>query len=435
MRRLLVLLLLPGAAFSFPTPDTWWSVNGNGRSDDDFYEHVNGTAETSTGTTSVDTAGSRDGLDYGGTTSDYTDLTETDIAPNALVAGGDWTIAVRFKTGAVSAVAQLFSLTNALSGHRAGLELHSNGDIRMQLVDGTNTIISGNTTVTEADDGAEHVAVMTYDQSAGEIELFYEDALMRTRTITAVTTDFDTARLAARLNSSSTLEPFGGTIIWAATWNSELTLSEIQELDDSADPYMDLLEAAVPTLSNAVPSDFKVGSADISADSDTTGSDMDCVVTDSSSQPSEAQIVAGNDHTGSAAEAHPTAITVAGATTTFNDVSISAGLWYAHCVQDGSDVISTAQFRVAGDSDGPDEWFGTVAAPASCSVLPIEALDGDVYFVDRVAGTDIEITPDGCMNSGSSKLELNARIWDASAGALSTVENTVYLNSPLLLLH
>lgn len=192
-------------------------------------------------------------------------------------------------------------------------------------------------------------------------------------------------------------------------------------------------DTTAPILDNAIPSDFKAGSADLEVDTDEGNGTLYYVVTGSSTTPTSAQIEAGNDHNGNPAVQDGTlAITTAG-TKTFDDVQISAGsARWAHFTHEdaaGNDStpVSSVQFRVPADTDGPDEWSGVATTPSADTVFPSGTVAGDIYFVDRNAGTNVSVNSNGSV-SADDDWEVTAQIWDQSAnggdGGLSATETT-----------
>lgn len=185
------------------------------------------------------------------------------------------------------------------------------------------------------------------------------------------------------------------------------------------------LEDTPANLSAAYPLDFAAEQASVRFTSDKAGETAYIVVTDSDTQPTAEQIEAGEDHTGSAAEAADS-LTSAVGENEFSALAIGAGYWYAHIVQGESDVVSTVQFRVAGDGD----IFGVVTTPAGDSVFPEEAAAGDYYFVDVVSGEGVEVLSNGSSSASSDSWSLNTQIWDQSLngglGGLSGVHAVAF---------
>jgi hypothetical protein len=118
-------------------------------------------------------------------------------------------------------------------------------------------------------------------------------------------------------------------------------------------------------------------------------------------------------------------------TQTVNDVAISAGYWYSHCVHpdaaaNDSNRLSSVQFRVAGDSDGPTDWFGLAITPVGDHVFPAETAANDPYFVERQSGTITDVLSNGNVSGGSAEYSLESQIWDESTPALSSIRTVVY---------
>lgn len=193
--------------------------------------------------------------------------------------------------------------------------------------------------------------------------------------------------------------------------------------------------SAAPVLSAPRPTAFAVGQASLAYETDKAGGTAYLVVTASSTQPSAAQIIAGQDHTGSAAEQSASHTPTVGLNT-FANQAVGAGYWYGHIVQVDTDDqesnrVSTVEFRVAGDSDGPDEWSGPVTARSEDSALPEEAAADDVAYYDRIYGSGVEvIVGTGSTSATSSSWSVGAQIWDWSLngglGGLSAVNEEAW---------
>lgn len=199
-------------------------------------------------------------------------------------------------------------------------------------------------------------------------------------------------------------------------------------------------DETAPVLTNAAPSNFAVGSVDISVTGDEAGTTY-LVVTDGADKPSKAQVKAGQDHEGEEAEVSASAAAGVGEQT-FSGVSVSAGLWYAHLMREDAsgnqgEVVSTVQFRVPSDTDGPAEWMIIAAAgpyPEKSIADAISAsftvAEGDYLFIDVDDGAISQLQANTALLAGELPLNLSVQAWDVSAndglGGLSEVYAVSY---------
>lgn len=190
-------------------------------------------------------------------------------------------------------------------------------------------------------------------------------------------------------------------------------------------------DETAPVLSAAHPTAFSVGSVDLSVTTNEGNGTLYVVVTDSETAPSAAQVIAGEDHTGSAAEADDSQAVAGTGARSFEGLTVSAGYWYAHfchvdAAENESTVVSTVEFRVAGDDDGPDEWFWpAITTPAGDGVWPEGAEAGMPGWITRVSGGPLTVLSNGSTMSESDEWATEAQAWDWSLndglGGLSAV--------------
>lgn len=240
---LFMLAIIPVmASAAIPTPSAQWDVNVDGRTDDDLYERVNGTVESSTGAPAVDTAGTYDSLDYNGT-NEYTNITTFPAGLSSTFVDSDYTIAVRFKIGNASPTdfESIFGVFKSGDGNdRIHIVLNtSTGAILGAHAGGTGGssifLSSGQTRTTSQ----EVVVVQRCD--ATDCSLWVDGTEYDTDSSTRPTMGaYDIVGFAARLDGDLGSQPwyYEGHIYWAAVWEEALSDSEIQELDDAENPFV-----------------------------------------------------------------------------------------------------------------------------------------------------------------------------------------------------
>ena len=88
---------------------------------------------------------------------------------------------------------------------------------------------------------------------------------------------------------------------------------------------------------------------------------------------------------------------------------------------------ATAQIQVTPpDTDGPDYWYGAVTTLSPVHVLPAAAASGDYAFVERVSGTNVQISAYWAAGATSQDWSVNSRIWDTSANQWSGINPVNY---------
>ncbi len=243
--KLLPLLLfwaLPAHAV-IPPADAQWSVNEQGRSGDTcFFEHVNDTLEDCTNTIGVDTSNAIDGINFDGDN----DYVEVGSLPTGLASDfidGDYTLAVRVEPD-----------DSTISGfqHIFGVFAAGTDDARYQIYksefSGSGGYVAahndngGSTDAfIESSDNGTDEAVVVLRRDGNEFSLWIDGTEVDTDTVAVGTHGLSWNRFGfgARTDGNLTTSPryFDGTILWAAAWDTALTDSEIQELDDSAMPF------------------------------------------------------------------------------------------------------------------------------------------------------------------------------------------------------
>ena len=240
-----------------------WDVNANGRTDNDFYENINGTVESSTLAT-LDTARGYGAMSYNGN-GYYTQINGLPTGLSSSFADSNFTIAVRYQddntAGGTTSLAFVADASNAAA--RVGMYLDTgNGTPSAQIVDGDvgqdlyiNDFTNQNSTTEN---------VLTFRrEGATNHDLWFNNSQVKTNTTTTPAQPgaiWDTVVFGkGGMNNTWYLE---GDIVWVAIWDRALTDEEIQELDDTHNPWypytsvsntqaVDYSVAARPSLDNA----------------------------------------------------------------------------------------------------------------------------------------------------------------------------------------
>jgi len=231
------LLALPGpVCAAIPTPDAQWDVNTRGRSDDDFYEHINGTAETTSGTPSVNTDSTYDGINFSGD-----DVTTISSLPTGIATGfgdSDYTLAVRVKltTANLTNYQQIFGAYDSTAGSNrlhVLTQTNTNNVLGAQATDGTDVYLNSSF---DLDDSAEHVLVIR--RNATDLSLWVDGTEVTTDTTTPGTATWTGFTIGGPWSGAdSYIINLEGVVYWAAVWESALSDSQVQELDDDDNPW------------------------------------------------------------------------------------------------------------------------------------------------------------------------------------------------------
>lgn len=255
MRKLLPLLLLAAVpAWGAISDDlkAQWDVNTRTRTDNDFYEHVNGVVAASTGTPTVVSDGTEDALNYDGST-EYTEISTWPTGLSTTFADSDYTIAARVKLDNVNRAAfeSIFgAFENGNNGLRVhlvsetgtgqGLGAHSDGGA------GADVFLDGGVSG-EIDDGAFHVIAQR--RSGNVFTLWVDGVQVATDTVAAGTVGvLDRIGFAGRTDGAVDW-PLDGSITWGAVWDVAKSDADIQALDDATNPFL----STTVTLSDATP--------------------------------------------------------------------------------------------------------------------------------------------------------------------------------------
>lgn len=236
-----------------------WDVNTRGRSDDDFYDHVNGTVEASTGgTVAAADDGAEDSYHYNGST-EWTEIATWPVGLATNFIDSDYTLAARFKMDTVNpSVFQ--SVFGAFKNGASGLRIHlatetANGQAIGAHVDGgpgTDVYLD---TPTDADDGAYHVLVQR--RSGNEFSLWLDGVELDTQSVVAGTVGaLDRFGIAARTDGAPDWL-FDGRVTWAAVWDAAVADADIQALDDQTNPFLSRIVTA------ATDGEVKIGEAQL----------------------------------------------------------------------------------------------------------------------------------------------------------------------------
>lgn len=239
LRLLLALALsipaLPSFAALADNMEGQWDINTRGRSDNDWYDHVNAVAESSTGSPSTTTGdGGYTGMVYDGS-DDETDLT----FPSGLsstFANGAFTLAVRV---VIDGSADFEFIFGAYASGSDRANILKNGDNYAEASvrnssDGTDpagsTDLSGTT---------EHVIVFRRTSTGtADFELWVDGSEVSSVSgSTTITSSTDMAIGGWGPNTDGFWELFEGEVYWAAVWDRSLSDAEIGELDDSENPF------------------------------------------------------------------------------------------------------------------------------------------------------------------------------------------------------
>ena len=240
MRRLLAFMLAFAASSAWaviPTPTAQWDVNAQGRSGDScFYEQINGTLETCTGSPAVDTSNSYDGIDFDGTD----DYVTVNFAASALTSGdvnSDFTMCARVEVDTPSVNYEWFMgyADSATTAIRIGMSTDENEETAAAFVDGTNSNFS-NPSPDAPQDGSENVICYSREDG-GDLVVYLNGTEEDSDAGTFATVTADGFEIGAQDTQNTARWFLDGTILWVAVWTSDLTVSEIQELDDSDNPF------------------------------------------------------------------------------------------------------------------------------------------------------------------------------------------------------
>lgn len=93
----------------------------------------------------------------------------------------------------------------------------------------------------------------------------------------------------------------------------------------------------------------------------------------------------------------------------------------------GADVGLSDNFSFtinAPDTNGPNQFFGTVTTPSGDTVFPATVAVGDDYFIERISGTINDILTSGSVST-AGEAEINVRIFDVSEGSWSAIEDVL----------
>ncbi len=330
-----------------------WDVNTRGRSDDDFYDHVNAQVETSRNGPGTETGdGNQTGLSYNGTNQDTPLTVPSAIDPDTFY-NTAFTIAVRarFPAPGASGFRSVFGgFSSTVGSRRVAISRGSDGTADFAFVGGGNVFMGA--VPPDLRDGDEHVIVVRRNTPSGPpyFEMFVDGSANATSGLNpAGATATNELVIASRGSNTDTfLGFFDGGVFWAAVWDRALTNAEITtELQAQPNPFLPAGPAlSAPTLTAAT-----INSMTGTVATDTGDGALWAVLTGSPTTPSVAQIKAGQDDTGSSAESAVAnqAISATGTqNVTFASVSANQDFW-AHYVQtdaqarDSQPVSTTAQ--------------------------------------------------------------------------------------------
>jgi hypothetical protein len=276
MKKLLGIFLtfLTGFAWAAtPTPTAQWDVNEQGRTGDScFYEQINGTLETCSGTTAVDSAGAIDGIDFTGagyvlTNWGASGLSSTDTDSN-------FTIAIRLKQDTpvpatnVEWWAGYHDASSGNPGVRVGVNTTDDEDTKASWTDGTNSNFL-NPSPDALQDGSESVVV--FRRVGTELSLWKDGTEVVVNTYTLGNIVHEAFEIGAQNTTNSATWHFNGTMYWVAVWTTDLTDAQIGELDDTTNPF-----ASTGLTTDATKCVFASGDEiSVTANASTTSGDCD----------------------------------------------------------------------------------------------------------------------------------------------------------------
>lgn len=189
--------------------------------------------------------------------------------------------------------------------------------------------------------------------------------------------------------------------------------------------------ASPAVLSSATVASVTGSAATVGCTSDTASGTLYVVVTTSATQPSIAQIKAGQDHSGAAAFYSATDSTVAAAANTFNVTGMTSGLtYYAHFVQasaggDSNRLTSAAvypgTYRPASDITATG-WSVTGAATHAAARAENTASDSEYSTSPTLSGTPVELVTglDRVMAAGTYTVKYRCKLNSGSGFAKLT---------------
>ncbi len=178
----------------------------------------------------------------------------------------------------------------------------------------------------------------------------------------------------------------------------------------------DSTDTTAPILTTATATNLRDGGfADLNVTSDEAGGALYVVVTGSATQPSVAQIKAGDDHTGADAPASRSMAPSVGANQ-FADVSLTPGTYYAHHVQtdassNDSNRISTGSFVIAADTSAP-----TLSLPSTADIQTGGFADLLVTS-DELGGTMYVVVTNSATNPTDTQIKAGQDAGGATAAA------------------
>ena len=210
-----------------------WDINTRGRTDNDFYEHINGTVESSTGTT-LDTSRGYAAMSYD--TNDYT-ISSFPASLAANFADNNFTIAVRFQQDDTAGGTQslVFAADASDTGTRTGTYLDTSADrpYAQKVGAGTDLYFGDLTGVGTA----EQVLVFRREGPTNH-DLWLDDTEVETNTSTTPG-NHGSVYDQIVFGKYGALNTFylQGDIIWVGIWDRALTDAEIQLLNDDTNPF------------------------------------------------------------------------------------------------------------------------------------------------------------------------------------------------------
>lgn len=227
-----------------------WDVNTRGRTDNTFREWINGVNSTLSGTTSLDTSGNFDGINFNGSTG---------YARHSLPAGlsstfadSDYTIAARVKLDTVNPGWMNFVGAYNSPDSQTRVEIGSESGTGDVIATHTNQAVSSPVFMgssSQLDDGNDHVVVLR--RSGNVFSLWADGVKVDEQTVTAGTVGTLDRITFGRQDNSNPQSYFDGTVRWAAIWDNDLTDQEIAHLHATENPFA---TAFTPPVSSTIPS-------------------------------------------------------------------------------------------------------------------------------------------------------------------------------------
>ena len=219
-----------------------WDVNTRGRTDNDFYEWVDGTVETTVnGTVVAEDDYGHDYMSFNGSssymiTNSLTKLLKSDFVDRP------FTMAVRFKTDHTAADNQMlfgfYDQSAAAADTSLYIDYNGGNEYPSVRIDdglgGQDLFINEFTNLVA---GEEHLWLFRRDE-AGDFHVYTDGAWTKSDTSTVPALIGERLdRIAMGREGVNTNQYFAGDILWAAVWDRAITYSEQKRLYEQQNPF------------------------------------------------------------------------------------------------------------------------------------------------------------------------------------------------------